>query len=350
MTYFRDNIDAMTAYRPGEQPEAGAGIIKLNTNENPYPPSPKALAVLRDFDGELLRRYPHPLAEQFRRTVAGVLSVPVDWILPGNGSDELISMIARACASSDRPIVCPVPTFEFFLTQGQIQQAGPVEVPFDDQYNLPVEQLAVAAGAVTFVANPNSPSGTAAGNGQLGELAKRLSGILVVDEAYVDFADSHAVNLVRKHDNVIVLRTLSKGYCLAGLRLGFAVANPSLLEGLLKVKDIYNVSALACAVGAAAFDDQQHMIANVEKIKAARTKLTGELKELGFRVWPSQANFLLVRPASGEAEAIYQSLKDRGILVRYFKGPRLEDKLRITVGTDEENAALVEGLREVLRT
>ncbi|MHC4294284.1 MAG: histidinol-phosphate transaminase [Planctomycetota bacterium] len=345
MSYFRDNIEKMSGYVPGEQPAAGTEVIKLNTNENPYPPSPKAMAVLREFGEDQLRRYPHPLAEQFREVVSGVLGVPVDWILPGNGSDDLIVMITRACASADRPIVYPVPTFEFYLTQGCIQQAGPVEVPFDDDFNLPIEQLIAAGGAVTFIANPNSPSGTTATCEQLEELAKNLSGVLAIDEAYVDFADADALELTRKYDNVVVLRSLSKGYSLAGLRVGFAIANPDMLEGLAKVKDIYNVSALGCVVAAAAFADQNYKNENAEKIKASRRTLASELEKLGFRVFPSQANFLLVRPPAGDAEAIYQTLKRRRILVRYFKGPRLSDKLRITVGTDEQNAALIEALR-----
>jgi histidinol-phosphate aminotransferase len=160
----------------------------------------------------------------------------------------------------------------------------------------------------------------------------------------VDFAEENALALAGEHDNVIVLRTLSKGYSLAGLRLGFAVARPALLGGLAKVKDSYNVDAVACTVGASAFADQAHKNANAEKVKASRGKLTGELKHLGFRVWPSQSNFLLARPAAGDAEQVYQDLKARQILVRYFKEPRLADKLRITVGTEEQNAALVRAL------
>jgi histidinol-phosphate aminotransferase len=353
VSYFRDNIDAMSAYVPGEQPAEGesAKVIKLNTNENPYPPSPKAVAVLRQFDGELLRRYPHPTADRFAQAASKVLGVPADWVLPGNGSDELITMIARACASGDGPVVYPTPTFEFYLTQACIQQAGPVEVPFDEDFNLPVEALAAANGAVTFIANPNSPSGTAVACDRLAQLAERLRGLLVIDEAYADFADADGVELLNKYDNVVLLRSMSKGYSLAGLRLGFAVARPAVIEGLLKVKDIYNVGALACAVGAAALDDQPYKIANAEKVKASRRKLAGQLEAMSFKVWPSQANFIMVRPPgppAPSAEEIYERLKARGILIRYFKGPALADKLRITVGTDRQNDALLTAIREVV--
>jgi len=346
MTYFNANIDAMTAYLPGEQPSAEQKVVKLNTNENPYPPSPAAVKVLRVLDMDLLRRYPTPVADAFRRTVADVLDVPPEWVLPGNGSDELIVMIARAAGGAGRDIAYPTPTFEYYLTQAHIQQAGPAEIPYDEDYNLPVEQLIAARAAVTFVASPNSPSGTAALLEQLERLAKGAAGLVVIDEAYVDFAEHNALDLARRYENVIVMRTLSKGYSLAGLRLGYAVANPAVIDALMKVKDIYNVGAVPAAVGAAAFADQEYVRRICGMVVASREKLAGELRELGWRVWPSQANFLLARPADGRAEAIYQSLKRRGILVRYFKGPRLADKLRITIGSDEQNQALVEAIRQ----
>lgn len=347
MTYFRKNINAMSGYEPGEQP-ISTTVIKLNTNENPYPPSPTALETLRSLDGELLRRYPDPMATRFRHAVSKVLSVPTDWILVGNGSDDLLTMVTRACTEPSRRVVYPTPTYILYRTLAQMQDAEFVEVPYDENYNLPIDKLIQADGAITFVASPNSPSGTAVPVELLDKLATRLSGVLIVDEAYIDFAEENALELVKKYDNVIVLRTLSKGYSLAGLRLGFGVANPALLEGLIKVKDSYNVDAVACAVGAAAIEDQEYKIANAQKIKISRTKLASDLKQLGFRVWPSQANFLLVRAPNDNAEYLYQTLKAQGILVRYFKQPQLEDKLRITVGTTEQNEALVKTLTQII--
>lgn len=352
MSYFRQNINALSGYVPGEQPPPDAKVIKLNTNENPYPPSPEALNVLRELDGELLRRYPHPMAGAFRQAASQILGVPADWILVGNGSDDLLTMIMRACAEPGRSVVYPMPTYVLYRTLAQIQDAEVLEVSYPEDYSLPLEQLIEAGGAVTFIASPNSPSGTAIPVELLDKLANQLSGVLVIDEAYVDFADSDALGLVQKYDNVIILRTLSKGYSLAGLRLGFGIANPSLLEGLIKVKDSYNVDAVACAVGAAAIADQYHKITNAQKIKASRTQMVDALKQLGFQVWPSQANFLLasVTEASppSNAESLYQMLKQRGILVRYFKQPRLEDKLRITIGTPDQNEALINVLNEIL--
>jgi len=348
MTYFRQNIDALSAYVPGEQPPSDAKVIKLNTNENPYPPAPAALQVLRELDGELLRRYPHPMARAFREAASLALGVPADWILVGNGSDDLLTMIMRACAEPGRRVVYPMPTYVLYRTLAQIQDAEVVEVPFHEDYSLPIEPLIKAQGAVTFIASPNSPSGTVASVELLDKLATQLSGILVVDEAYVDFADSNALELVKKYDNVIVLRTLSKGYSLAGLRLGFGIANPSLLEGLFKVKDSYNVDAIACAVGAAAIADQSYKENNAQKIKNSRSKMQEALQKLGFYVLPSQANFLLAQSPSGNAQSLYQTLKERGIFVRYFNQPRLADKLRITIGTPEQNEALLKVLAEIL--
>ena len=350
MSYFRDSIDAMSAYVPGEQPAPGAKVVKLNTNENPYPPGAGALAVLRNFDNDLLRRYPHPYAQAFREAAGEVLGFDSDWILVGNGSDDLLTMLMRSIAEPGRRVVLPMPTYVLYRTLARIQDAEVVEVPFDDEYNLPVDALARAGGAVTLVANPNSPSGTMASNDQLADLAERLDGVLVVDEAYVDFADSNALDLVRRFDNVIALRTLSKSYSLAGLRVGFGVACPDLLDGLAKVKDSYNVNALSCAVGAAAMRDQAHMTANARRIRASRAELTAGLEALGFAVLPSQSNFVLARPAGGVGARLYEALKARGILVRYFNEPRLDDKLRITVGTDEQNAALIDALTDILPT
>lgn len=348
MTYFRPTIHAMSGYVPGEQPAPDSKVIKLNTNENPYPPSPQALKVLQEFSGELLRRYPDPMAGAFRQSTSQVLGIPADWILVGNGSDDLLTMIFRACTEPGRRVVYPMPTYVLYRTLAQFQDAECVEVPYPEDYSLPVEALIEAQGAVTFIASPNSPSGTLASVELLDKLATHLSGVLVIDEAYIDFAEQDALALVQQHDNVIVLRTLSKGYSLAGLRLGFGVANPTLLEGLIKVKDSYNVDAIACAVAAAAITDQDHKNLNAQKVKTSRTELANALSQFGFDVFPSQANFLLVRPPSGNAAFLYQRLKQQGIFVRYFNQPKLTDKLRITVGTPEQNEMLLQALDEAL--
>ncbi len=348
--YFRSNVNAMASYVPGEQPPRGTSIIKLNSNENPYPPSPAALEVLRNIDGEWLRRYPEPFGGEFRQAASKVLGIPSDWIIVGNGSDEVLSIVIRACTEPGRKVVYPMPTYVLYRTLTEMQAADVLEIPYQENYSLPIEELIAADGAVTFIASPNSPSGHVVPGEDLRKLASALSGVLVIDEAYVDFATENALDLVREYENVILIRTLSKGYSLAGLRLGFGIANPQLLSGLFKVKDSYNIDAIACAVATAAITDQEYKNTCIAKITASKNQLATDLKQLGFIVWDSQANFLLVQPPQGNAEYLYQKLKEQQILIRYFKQPGLEDKLRISIGTDEQNQTLVNALNSLLKT
>ena len=255
------------------------------------------------------------------------------------------SVIIRACTGSDRSVVYPMPTYVLYRTLAALHPAAVVEISYPQDFKLPIEEIVAARGAVTFIASPNSPSGHIVPLDDLRELAQRLSGVLVIDEAYVDFAEYSALPLVREFENVIILRTLSKGYSLAGLRLGFGIANPKLLSGLFKVKDSYNIDAIASLVGAAAISDRAYKNECVQKIKRSREKLAIDLSNLGFNVVKSHGNFLLATPPQGNAEYLYLQLKARSILVRYFNQPRLEDKLRITVGTEEQNQTLLEALK-----
>ncbi|MEO1147260.1 MAG: histidinol-phosphate transaminase [Cyanobacteria bacterium J06638_22] len=350
MDYFRSAIDRMASYVPGEQPQPGTNVIKLNTNENPYPPSPKVMEALQSLDSEYLRRYPDPFAKEFCQAISDTLGVPADWIIVGNGSDDLLNVLVRTCAEgSDRNIAYPTPTYVLYRTLSAMQPASVVEIPYADDFRLPVAKLIQANAAITFVATPNSPSGHVVPLSQLRELAQGVSGIVVIDEAYVDFAEFSALSLVQEFENVIALRTLSKGYSLAGLRLGFGVAHPKLLGGLFKVKDSYNVDAIAILLGAAAIRDQTYKEACANKVKASRATLTADLKNLGFTVPDSHGNFVLATPPDKNAESLYLALKQRGIFVRYFKQPGLDDKLRISVGTDEQNRVLVDALARLIR-
>ncbi len=344
MINFRENVKKMAGYVPGEQPPPGSKVVKLNTNENPYPPSPEVMKVLRGFEGEWLRRYPDPMALMAREAAAEVYGVPADWVIAANGSDEMLALLARAFLEKGRKIAYPMPTYSLYVTLAEMQDAATVEVPYDEEYSLPVEGLLAARADLTFVCTPNNPSATVAPVRDLERLAAGLDGVLVIDEAYTDFADENALTLVSRHPNVIVLRTLSKGYSLAGLRVGFGVAQPGLLEGLIKIKDSYNVDAVALRLAAAALRDQAWMRANAERIKASRARLAVALGKMGFRIWPSQANFILARPPKGDARYLYLELRDRGILVRYWDRPGIDDKIRITVGTEEENQALLAAL------
>jgi histidinol-phosphate aminotransferase len=349
MNHFRPTIEAMAGYIPGEQPKPGTKIIKLNTNENPYPPSPRAMAVLQNLDSEWLRRYPDPFARSFCQASSLALGVPADWIIVGNGSDDVLNILIRACAEgTDRPIAYPMPTYVLYRTLAAMQPATVSEVPYGENFELPIDQLVAANAAITFIASPNSPSGHSVAIADLRELAQRVTGVLAIDEAYVDFAETSALSLVQEFEHVIILRTLSKGYSLAGLRMGFGIAHPNLLSGLFKVKDSYNIDAIATAVGTAAMQDQAYKDTCAEKVKTSRTQLTLDLKNLGFTVLPSQGNFVLATSIAHNAEQLYLALKERGILVRYFNQAGLSDKLRITVGTEEQNQTLMEALSIVM--
>jgi len=344
MSYFRKNIDEMTGYVPGEQPGADQRVIKLNTNENPYPPSPRALQVLRETDWTVLRKYPDPMANKVRDIAARLFDVGRRNVLCGNGSDELLTLVFRAFVGEGERIAWPTPTYSLYPVLAEIQVAEAVEIPTRDDFTLPLDELAHVDAKVVVVCNPNAPTGVFTPVEAIAGLADRFGGVVVVDEAYADFGPGSAIPAVSDKTNVLVLRTLSKSYSLAGLRFGFAVGPPDLIAGLVKVKDSYNTDAVSIEVAAAALQDQEWMRANVEKIRSERARLTQRLTQLGFDVTPSEANFLLVRVPDSGAEACYEDLKARGILVRYWNLPRLADKVRITVGTPGENDALLAAL------
>ncbi|MGD1849624.1 MAG: histidinol-phosphate transaminase [Cyanophyceae cyanobacterium] len=351
MGYFRLDVEAMTGYKPGEQPPPGTPILKLNTNENPYPPSPQAIAALKNCDGEFLRRYPDPFAREFCQAVSNALDVPADWIIVGNGSDELLNLLVRACADRDRPIAYPTPTYVLYRTVAAMQPCPTIEIAYPDDLKLPIDELVAANAAVTFLATPNSPTGHQIPLEDLRQVAGEVTGVVAIDEAYVDFGEGSALPLLQDFQNIIILRTLSKGYGLAGLRLGFAIAHPDLLAGLFKVKDSYNIDGIATRVGAAAMGDQAYKNECCHKVKESRQILSDKLAQLGFTVPKNpRGNFLLVTPPPGSLDAsqLQTGLKLRNILVRYFAEPGLNEKLRITIGTDDQNQKLIDTLGDLL--
>jgi histidinol-phosphate aminotransferase len=348
MAWFRPNIERMQGYTPGEQPQE-KGFIKLNTNESPYPPSPCVLKALRAAATNAVRLYPDPMANAVRRAAAETFGMPVSRILAGNGSDDLLTMLLRAAVGPGRTVAYPVPTYTLYRTLAQIENSKTREVPFPDDFRLP-RGLFRKGDAATIIANPNSPTGTAVSNAELSRLARAVSGLLVVDEAYVDFADRHALRLVDRHPNVVVLRTFSKSFSLCGVRLGLAFAREEVIEGLAKVKDSYNVNRFAIAAGVAALEDIAWMCANAQRIRATRARLSRALAGMGWRVLPSQSNFLFARTppdARYTAAEMYRALKARKLLVRFFDAPGLNDGLRITIGSDREIDALLRNMREI---
>jgi histidinol-phosphate aminotransferase len=346
MTYFRENIEKLEPYTPGEQP-SDPKVIKLNTNENPYPPSPKVMAAIAAITPEQLRRYPHPLGNQFRDIAAGIFGVTRENVICGNGMDDLLNMSVRAFSGPEAALVYPKPTYTLYAVLANIQASMVREVPFPPDFSLPIDGLVAARGRVTYVANPNAPTGTLVPVEDLGRLADRLDGVLCIDEAYVDFARQDCMSLARTRKNVLVMRTLSKGYSLAGLRFGFAVGDKDLIAGLMKVKDSYNVDAVAIAAATAALADQPYRETTRQKVIAERKRLAAALERLGMPALPSESNFLFALARRTSARELYESLKARGILVRYFNIPGVSDRLRITVGTPEQNDALITALTQL---
>ncbi|MHC4184042.1 MAG: histidinol-phosphate transaminase, partial [Planctomycetota bacterium] len=302
---------------------------------------------LKETINDKLRLYPDPNALSAKKKVAEIFSTKPERVMIGNGSDELLTIIVRCFVDEGDKIVYPYPTYLLYKTLSEIQDARACTVDFLEDYSLP-EEILIKGAAVTFICNPNSPSGTLVSIDKISNIAGKIDGVIVVDEAYVDFADDNCLRLVDEHPNLIVLRTLSKSYSLAGMRLGFAVAQEDLIKGMTKVKDSYNVDRLSMTSAVAALDDQETFRENVARIKKTRGHLINSLKKLGFFVYPSQANFVMIKCRNANnAKEIYQELKKRKILVRYIDQPRLDDCLRITVGTDEEINKLLEKLAEI---
>jgi histidinol-phosphate aminotransferase len=343
--WLRPAVRAVSPYAPGEQPDPGRRVIKLNTNENPYPPSPRVLeALTAALDGDL-RLYPDPEARGLRARAAELYGVPMDHVMAGNGSDELLALLLRATIDPGARVAYPVPTYSLYDTLVAVQGGEAIRVPFPADFTLPA--LARTGARVTFLCNPNSPSGTFIPVEQIGRLAEHLPGVLVVDEAYVDFARDHALRLIGRHPNVVVLRTLSKSYSLAGLRVGLLAGHPDLLAGVRAVKDSYNVNRLSLAAGEAALADVEAMQTSVARVRATREVLTAGLERLGRAVLPSEANFVLTRRPGVDQAPVARELAVRGILVRHFAMAGLDDALRISVGTDEEIAVLLDVLRAI---
>ncbi|MCW5893549.1 MAG: histidinol-phosphate transaminase [bacterium] len=340
---MRPAVRAAVPYVPGEQPAPGRRVVKLNTNENPYPPSPRVLAAIAAAADADVRLYPDPTAQALRAAASRVYGVPADHILAGNGSDELLALLLRATVDAGDRVAFPVPTYSLYETLVAVQGGVVVPVPWPADWRIP-GALAATGARVTFLCNPNAPSGTLVGPEAIAELAAMLPGILVVDEAYGDFADTNALGLVGRHANVLVLRTFSKSFSLAGMRVGLAFGHPELLAGLHTVKDSYNLNRVSQAAATAALEDVAHMQANVARIRATRARLTEALVARGFAVPPSSANFVLARRPGVDQGPVLRRLAEQGILVRHFAVPGLADALRITVGTDEETDAFLAAL------
>ena len=347
VAFVRPDVLAMQGYVPGEQPQQ-RDVIKLNTNENPYPPSPRVLEAISRELGRL-RLYPDPTAQRFRQAAARVLGVEPDWILCGNGSDDILTIVTRAFVAQGQWVRYPHPSYVLYRTLARLQGAYFEELSFRPDWTLPEEFQRPRDGLrLVYLANPNSPSGTVVPPEQVAQLAQQLPCPLLVDEAYAEFARQNCLSLVREHANVLVSRSMSKSYSLAGLRFGYVVARPELVAQLAKVKDSYNCDALAIAGATAAIEDQQYLAQTRERILATRERMARRLTELGFQVTPSQANFLWCHHPERAARELYLGLKQSGILVRYLEYRGWSPGLRISVGTDEEVDRCLERLAQLV--
>ena len=352
MSFERQNIEKMSGYISGEQPD-DPDILKLNTNENPYPPSERVAETIRSFDSSGLRHYPSPTAARFRRLAAELHDLDANNIIATRGGDELLRLVITTFVDPGERIGVTNPTYSLYPVLAEIQDCPLIEIDLIEDWGLPqgfADSMNSAGVKLTLLINPHAPSGYLLSIEEVSRLAGQLDSILLLDEAYIDFVDGvfDSPKLVKEHDNLIILRTLSKGYSLAGLRFGYGIATPQLINPMLnKTKDSYNLDLLSQQIAETAIADQPAAKRSWQLVIEERHRLHEELKKLDMSSSPSQTNFLLVTTPI-DAEQLYLRLKERQILVRYFALPRLQDKLRITVGTKAENDRLLSALKEIL--
>ncbi len=337
------HVDRLSGYTPGEQPHF-AGMIKLNTNENPYPPTPHVGEALQQFDYQQLRLYPDPLFMRVREEIAALNGCSVEQVFVGNGSDEVLALITRAFVEAGGTVGYQEPTYSLYSVLAEIRDAVVKPYPLAEDFTW--QEPPADWSDLFLLTNPNAPTGLQTGFEAVAGFCERFHGLVVIDEAYADFAPFTCMDLATDPaaKNVLVMRTLSKSYSLAGVRFGYAVGPAHLIEALYKIKDSYNMDALAQVVGLAALQDQAHMRANVDKIVATRTWVADALARAGWQIVPSAANFLFAKPPQGDTAALFKHLHDLHLYVRYFPGPLTGDYLRITMGTDAQMDALLTAL------
>ncbi len=333
ISYFRKDIDRMEGYAPGEQlniPE----LIKLNTNENPFPPCPGVFQALSSVDPERLRLYPNPTSDPVRDEIAKMFGLTRDNVIACNGSDDTLSITVRCFSSADLPIACLRPSYTLYPTLAALHGAPVRYIDLNDDFSLPDDILKQLEGTNLFlIARPNAPTGNSFPRALMEKICAGYKGMVLIDEAYADFAADNCADFVSRFPNVIVSRTFSKSRSLAGLRFGFALAHPRTIAGMMKMKDSYNVSYLTQTLAIAALRDRDYFEDCVEKIRLAREMLRTGLLKLGFEVVPSETNFLFASPPDGDGERCFRELRARNILVRYFPYPRTKRFVRISIGT-----------------
>ena len=346
-------VQTLTPYVPGEQPQMQR-LVKLNTNESPYGPSPKALAVIANQTNEDLRLYPDPESTALKEAIAKLHGLHPNQVFLGNGSDEVLAHVFAGLLKHSKPVHFPDITYSFYPVYCKLFGIDYKVVPLGKEFEINPTDYKVPNGGVIFP-NPNAPTGRSITRSEIEHLLSQYKdSVLVIDEAYVDYGTESCIPLLRGGacpENLLVVHTLSKSRALAGLRVGFAVGHPDLIEGLERVKNSFNsypLGRLAQAGAIAAIEDQAHLEMTSAKVMQTRSKLVSDLKALGFDTLPSTANFIFTRHPHHAGVKLYQALRDRGIIVRHFKLPRIENFLRITIGTDEQSGELVAALKEIL--
>ena len=342
----RKAVQKMTGYTPGEQPKV-KGLIKLNTNENPYPPSPKVFDAVRRFAPGDLRLYPDPVSGELREAIARYHGCDIDQVFVGNGSDEVLALCTRAFVEPSGTIGYFEPSYSLYPVLAAIQdvKTKPVRLNKDFSWTMPKGYRA----SLFFLANPNAPTSVQYPAKTVRDFCRRFKGVVLIDEAYADFARENHMELALTMKNVLVARTFSKSFSLAGLRLGYMIGSKALIAAIYKIKDSYNLNRLIQRVALAAIQDVAHMRMNVAKIKATREMALWQLLDRGFTVLPSETNFLWAKPPKRPAAVVFRRLRERKILVRYFPGKPTGEYLRISVGTNREMAALIKALDAILR-
>ena len=342
-SYFRKEIDAIAGYTAGEQPKI-ANLIKLNTNENPYPPSPAVAVALREFDIARLRRYPDPFADELRDIFAADCNVKRENVIVGNGSDDLLTMCFRGFTSPEHPVAVFDPSYSLYPVLAAMQGAPVIKVALEgNDFSYPADINAQTAGAnLLVITRPNAPTGTVCPKSLVRKYCENFDGMVLIDEAYGDFADDNCMDLATEYENVIVMRTFSKSCSMAGVRMGYAVSNTTVIEGLMKLKDSYNADMLSQIVAKANYLDKAYRNECIAAIRRDRELMRNDLLKLGFEVPASQANFLFAAPPDGDGEAAFRYLRENAVLVRYFKGDVTGKYIRITIGTPEENSRVME--------
>ena len=347
--YWTDLVKRLTPYVPGEQ-RSGDDVIKLNTNENPYPPSEMVMQSIASVQPDALRRYPDPQSTELRKTLADYHNLTAEQVFVGNGSDEILALSFMAFFQGKPPLQFPEISYSFYPVYCDLLDITPDKIPLNTDFTLALEQFGGKCGGIIFP-NPNAPTGVAVRCSQIEHLLQSNPDVVVViDEAYADFGAESAIGLIDNYPNLVVSRTYSKGRSLAGLRLGAAFANSDLIDGLVRAKDSFNsypVDAIAQAAGIASIKDEPYYRQTTDKICATRARTVSTLNELGYRVLPSEANFIFASPGNDNQSAaeIFESLNKNNILIRYWDKPVLCDWLRITIGTDEQMDRFFEALQ-----